>query len=187
MSVGAEQKGKGWGGFLRRAPPRPAPPLPPALFLPPPLAPPPPSSPPRDPPRRSRRHDQGPDGVGRGLLPEGEHQGGLREELVRQAAERSRRRQGAEAGPGRLQCAHRFQQRGPGPVGQATHGRAGESTDSCGQRYRDAARMLYPGVNCASASPRSFAFWILPEPVIGNSATKITWRGILKLAILSRQ
>src|SRR5437667_141192 len=139
------------------------------------------------PARRSRRHDQGPDGVGRGLLPEGEHQGGLREELVRQAAERSRRRQGAEAGPGRLQCAHRLQQRGPGPVGQATHGRAGESTDSCGQRYRDAARMPYPGVSCASASSRSFAFWILPEPVIGNSATKITWRGILKLAILSRQ
>src|SRR5439155_958422 len=131
-------------------------------------------SPAHGPARRSRRHDQGPDGVGRGLLPEGEHQGGLREELVRQAAERSRRRQGAEAGPGRLQCAHRLQQRGPGPVGQATHGRAGESTDSCGQRYRDAARMPYPGVSCASASSRSFAFWILPEPVIGNSATKIT-------------
>ena len=32
------------------------------------------------------------------------------------------------------------------------------------------------------ASLRSFTFWILPEPVIGKASTKITWRGILKLA-----
>src|SRR5206468_5894845 len=34
-----------------------------------------------------------------------------------------------------------------------------------------------------SASSRSLTFWILPELVIGKSSTKMTWRGILKLAI----
>jgi len=39
------------------------------------------------------------------------------------------------------------------------------------------------GPSRRSTSSLSFAFWILPELVIGKSSTTITWRGILKLAI----
>ncbi len=42
----------------------------------------------------------------------------------------------------------------------------------------------HAGAMRLSASSRSFTFWILPELVIGKSSTKMTWRGILKLAIL---
>src|SRR5262245_60482566 len=37
------------------------------------------------------------------------------------------------------------------------------------------------------ASSRSFTLWIFPELVIGKSSTKMTWRGILKLAMRSWQ
>src|SRR5262244_2671151 len=53
----------------------------------------------------------------------------------------------------------------------------------------DRADGHHPGAfgHSSRARSRSLTFWILPVLVMGNSSTKATWRGILKLATRPRQ